>query len=326
MGKKDTKAKEYLSDNSRFADLCNFVLFQGEQVIKAETLTEKDTTEALSVLGIDDEEIEFQKWRDLLKSVVVKRNKDVVFVLIGVENQSDIHYAMPVKNMIYDALNYGSQVKKSAKKHREKHDKMTSAEFLSGFQKSDKLTPVITITLYWGAENWDGPRRLHDMFENSDEILLKYIPDYHINLVVPKEIDDFDKFQTALGEVLAVIKVSDDKEQMKQLLFSNPMYQRMDNESVAAINALIGTAIPLNKTEGVTNMCKAWDDLMNEGREEGRIKGREEGRIKGREEGRIKMIADFLLNGGTQEQAKTMLKASDAEIEAACGMLPANVN
>ncbi len=73
-------------------------------------------------------------------------------------------------------------------------------------------------------------------------------------------------------------------------------------------------------------MCKAWDDLMNEGREEGRIKGREEGRIKGREEGRIKMIADFLLNGGTQEQAKTMLKASDAEIEAACGMLPANVN
>ncbi len=105
---------------------------------------------------------------------------------------------------------------------------------------------------------------------------------------------------------------------MKQLLFSNPMYQRMDNESVAAINALIGTAIPLNKTEGVTNMCKAWDDLMNEGREEGRIKGREEGRIK--------MIADFLLNGGTQEQAKTMLKASDAEIEAACGMLPANVN
>lgn len=235
MGKKDTKAKEYLSDNSRFADLCNFVLFQGEQVIKAETLTEKDTTEALSVLGIDDEEIEFQKWRDLLKSVVVKRNKDVVFVLIGVENQSDIHYAMPVKNMIYDALNYGSQVKESAKKHREKHDKLTSAEFLSGFQKSDKLTPVITITLYWGAENWDGPRRLHDMFENSDEILLKYIPDYHINLVVPKEIDDFDKFQTALGEVLAVIKVSDDKEQMKQLLFSNPMYQRMDNESVAAI-------------------------------------------------------------------------------------------
>ena len=27
MGAKDTKAKEYLSDNERFADLCNVVLF-----------------------------------------------------------------------------------------------------------------------------------------------------------------------------------------------------------------------------------------------------------------------------------------------------------
>lgn len=30
MGAKDTVAKEYLSDNVRFADLCNVVLFEGE--------------------------------------------------------------------------------------------------------------------------------------------------------------------------------------------------------------------------------------------------------------------------------------------------------
>ena len=190
MGEKDTKAKEYLSDNSRFADLCNYVLFQGEQIIKAETLFEKDSTEVLSIL-VDGREEQFQKWRDLIKGTVIKRNKDMVFVLIGIENQSDIHYAMPVKNMIYDALNYGSQVKKTAKRHRKNHDKLTPAEFLSGFRKDDKLTPVITITLYWGADKWDGPRTLHDMLEHSDEALIKFIPDYHINLVVPEEIDDF---------------------------------------------------------------------------------------------------------------------------------------
>ena len=38
MGTKDTKGKEYLSDNKRFADLCNVVLFDGEQVVKAECL------------------------------------------------------------------------------------------------------------------------------------------------------------------------------------------------------------------------------------------------------------------------------------------------
>lgn len=308
MGEKDTKAKEYLSDNNRFADLCNYVLFQGEQVIKAETLIEKDSTEVLSIL-VDGREEQFQKWRDLIKGTVIKRNKDMVFVLIGIENQSDIHYAMPVKNMIYDALNYGSQVKETARRHRENHDKLTSAEFLSGFRKKDKLTPVITITLYWGADKWDGPRTLHDMLDHSDEALIKFIPDYHINLVAPEEIDDFKKFQTTLGEVLEAIKVSNDKEQMRQLIFSNPVFQKMDNESVAAINTFLGTNIPLNKTEEVTDMCKAWDDLMNEGVEKGRIN----------------IIADFLLNGGTEEQAKEMLKASENEVISAKELLAVKI-
>ena len=316
MGEKDTKAKEYLSDNSRFADLCNFVLFQGEQVIKAETLIEKDSTEVLSIL-VDGREEQFQKWRDLIKGTVIKRNKDMVFVLIGIENQSDIHYAMPVKNMIYDALNYGSQVKEAARRHRKNHDKLTPAEFLSGFRKKDKLTPVITITLYWGADKWDGPRTLHDMLDHSDETLIKFIPDYHINLVVPEEIDDFKKFRTTLGEVLEAIKVSNDKEQMRQLIFSNPVFQKMDNESVAAINTFLGTNIPLNKNEEVTDMCKAWDDLINEGIEKG-IK-------KGIEKGRINIIADFLLNGGTEEQAKEMLKASENEVTSAKELLTVKI-
>ena len=320
MGEKDTKAKEYLSDNSRFADLCNYVLFQGEQIIKAETLIEKDSTEVLSIL-VDGREEQFQKWRDLIKGTVIKRNKDMVFVLIGIENQSDIHYAMPVKNMIYDALNYGSQVKETARRHRKNHDKLTPAEFLSGFRKDDKLTPVITITLYWGADKWDGPRTLHDMLEHSDETLIKFIPDYHINLVVPEEIDDFKKFRTTLGEVLEAIKVSNDKEQMRQLIFSNPAFQKMDNESVAAINTFLGTNIPLNKTEEVTDMCKAWDDLMNEGIE----KGIEKGIKKGIEKGRINIIADFLLNGGTEEQAKEMLKASENEVTSAKELLTVKI-
>ena len=320
MGEKDTKAKEYLSDNSRFADLCNYVLFQGEQIIKAETLIEKDSTEVLSIL-VDGREEQFQKWRDLIKGTVIKRNKDMVFVLIGIENQSDIHYAMPVKNMIYDALNYGSQVKEAARRHRKNHDKLTPAEFLSGFRKDDKLTPVITITLYWGADKWDGPRTLHDMLEHSDEALIKFIPDYHINLVVPEEIDDFKKFRTTLGEVLEAIKVSNDKEQMRQLIFSNPAFQKMDNESVAAINTFLGTNIPLNKNEEVTDMCKAWDDLMNEGIE----KGIEKGIKKGIEKGRINIIADFLLNGGTEEQAKEMLKASENEVTSAKELLTVKI-
>ena len=47
MGTKDSKAKEYLSDNTRFSEICNYVLFDGEKVIKPEDLKECDTTEVL---------------------------------------------------------------------------------------------------------------------------------------------------------------------------------------------------------------------------------------------------------------------------------------
>ena len=52
LGIKDSKAKEYFADNERFADLCNYVLYGGRCVIKAENLEERDTTEVLTALGL----------------------------------------------------------------------------------------------------------------------------------------------------------------------------------------------------------------------------------------------------------------------------------
>ena len=147
MGTKDSKAKEYLSDNTRFSEICNYVLFDGEKVIKPEDLKECDTTEVLSVFGIDKKQIVKQKWRDLLKGVSVKYTESVYIVLIGIEAQTDIHYAMPVKNMIYDAMNYGDQVNEAKKHHQKNKDYKSSDELIAGITLEDRLTPVITITL-----------------------------------------------------------------------------------------------------------------------------------------------------------------------------------
>ena len=59
--------------------------------------------------------------------------------------------------MVYDAMEYGSQVREAATKHKKKKDFDNKDEFLSGFKKSDKLTPVITLTVYWGPDEWDAP-------------------------------------------------------------------------------------------------------------------------------------------------------------------------
>lgn len=289
MGAKDTKAKEFLSNNERFADVFNYYMFDGKSVIKPEDLQEKDTTEVISLYGIDGKEMQKQKWRDLLKSAIIKKTEGIIYVLLGAENQSDIHYAMPVKNMIYDAMNYGSQVAEAARSHKDKKDFDSSAEFLAGFKRDDKLTPVITLTVYWGAEAWDAPRCLHDMFPDMDSQILRYVDNYHLHLIVPQEIMNFERFQTSLGEVFEVIKASDDKKKMKSIFASNPKFKSLENEAVSAINVFTGLNIPIDKKEGKTDMCKAWQDQWLDGKAEGR------------EEGIEALILDNLEDGKTEE-------------------------
>ena len=266
MGKTDLAAKECFSDNTRFADFCNAVLFDGEQIVKPDSLEEKDSTEVLSIFGTNPEQIHIQKWRDILKNIIIKTDNKVCFALIGIESQANIHYAMPVRNMIYDALNYGYQVKEAAKKHRIKKDTMSNEEFLSGFSNEDTLTPVITITVYIGDKDWNAPRCLSDMFSSVDERLKPYLQDFNANLFVPSEFDDFNKFQTELKQIFKVLSASGNKEKMSQILLEDQKFKLMDNETVRIINDITGTKFPLNRKGKVVNMCKAWNDQYEDGR------------------------------------------------------------
>ena len=135
MGKADDLTKQYIRQNDRFADICNFYLFDGEQIIKPEELQEQDATELEVILG-DGKSASVQKLRDVLKKTVLKKSGKTMYMIVGIENQSDIHYAMVIKNMVYDAINYASQVEKIAGVHRKAKD-VKGAEFLSGFAKTD---------------------------------------------------------------------------------------------------------------------------------------------------------------------------------------------
>ena len=210
-----------------------------------------------------------QKLRDIFKNASIKYTGKSYVVLIGVENQSDIHYSIPVKNMFYDVMAYGNQVKETAKKHRKEKDTATSDEFLSGFSKEDKLIPVITITVYLGTKEWDGPRKLSDMFDDVDEELLPFIPDYRINLLAPREITDFTGFRTSIRQLFEVLKNAYDKEKMQEVLQNDEKFSRVDRETVEAINLFAGTDIDIDEKEEVIDMCKAWEEQKNEGRELG---------------------------------------------------------
>ena len=298
MGEKDAAAIHFLADNRRFADVCNYYLYQGQEKIRPEMLREQDTRELLHLLDREGKAVSVQKWRDILKSAVLRCSDDCIYLIIGMESQSEIHYAMPVRGMLYDALDYSRQVDELSRYHREQKDWKDSAEFLSGFCREDKLIPVVTITIYWGSESWDGPRSLHDMLQKGnvrkvsgklqDETaqidILKYVPDYKLNLIAPAEIEDFDKFHTSVREVMEILKYKEDEEAMNRLLHSNPAYQNLENEAVDVINKFAGLGLSINEEKGETDMCKAWDDHKRAGIQEGRQAGIQEGRKAGIQE------------------------------------------
>ena len=205
MGTADIVTKEYMRENTVFADAFNYLIYNGKKVIDPANLKEIDPTEI--ALPFDDEEKAgkekdgedkkrkaqettewsslknepvrkktagragkktdaVQRYRDLLKSVVVKQDERTSYVLLGVENQTDVHYAMPVRNAIYDALQYGRQVADIAAEHRRNKKEFSgknNGEYLSGYLKEDHIRPVITLVIHFGAEEWDGPLSLHEM-------------------------------------------------------------------------------------------------------------------------------------------------------------------
>lgn len=281
MGAIDISAGHYISQNEVFADICNYVLFDGKEVLKPESLREADGKEAGMPYGKAQKILPVQKYRDILKECVVKDTEFASIIMVGIENQAEIHYAMPVKNMVYDALDYAAQVSYRAREHRKAGTQMNSAEFLSGMQKGERIKPVITLVVYLGAEKWDAPRKLSEMLDIQNKSILHFICDYRVNLIVPQEIEDFEKFHSNIRYVLEFIKASKDKNAVKQLMErEKEVFSKMDLETAYLIGKCTNIPIETECEGGNVNMCQAWEDQRKEGEEAGRIEGRAEGEYK----------------------------------------------
>ncbi len=289
MGLTDTTTNVYTRESPVFADAFNFLLYSGQEMIHPEQLHELDTTEIIMPLSSDDSIGQFskdtlQKYRDVLKSTVIMKDEKMAYILLGIENQTDIHYAMPVRNMIYDALQYNKQISDIARRHREEKfavHKPSHAEYLSGFYKHDKLIPVITLVIHFGAEAWDGPLSLHEMMDVPDKHLLKFIQDYQIHLIEPARLTkaDLEKFSTNLGDVLGYIKYSNDKKQLREFI-DGKLHKLIDVNAARVIQAITHTSIELPKENEVIDVCKAIDDMMEDSRNEGRLEGELTGKLK----------------------------------------------
>ena len=281
MSLQDTVTKQYVSDPKVFADAFNYLIYDGEQVIRPEQLTDLDATQ-FAIPYREDEEGKpeaTQKYRDVLKTLAVKTDEYCTYLVLGIENQTNVHYAMPVRNMLYDAMQYEKQVRQLAAAHRKKHDAATSDEYLSGMNREDKITPVITLVINFGSKKWDGPIRLHEMFSEQPEHILRLIPDYQVLLIDPMSMADTDlgRLNSSLREVLSYIKYQHDQEQMQRLLQEDNRFSELERNAALVIQATTKTELNIKPNAEVVDMCEAIQQMMNNSMQQGVQLGKKQG-------------------------------------------------
>lgn len=180
--KKDITKKRLEDHNDVFADIFNVLLFDGEEVLLEEYLVPMPTEGFSRMHGGTLR----QGNRDVRKA----DKRDGCYRLIfGGENQEGIDNTMPQRLMGYDFASYEEQIKNLVSKNTN----AGKPAVIKRIHDNQKLAPVITILLYWGADEWSTPLTLHDMLKfpfELEEKIKPFVADYPMNLIQISSLPD----------------------------------------------------------------------------------------------------------------------------------------
>jgi len=323
MQEKDAISINYFENPVRFADLVNGYVYNGKEKIKAENIRELNRSVARISGNLGK-----KKAQVITADIIREVDLDMRIALIAFENQSDIHYAMPVRVMNRESAVYHKQWRDKASVHRERND-IKGAEFLSGFSKEDKLIPTVTIVVYLGKEPWDGPRSLKEMMhlEKYSEEMQQMIVDYPIHLLEVRRFEQLEYFHSDLRYVFGFLQKEHNKDELtayvkeNEEVFSHLKEEAYDMISVMAQSKELQKMKSKHKMEGGSvNMCQAIKEMIADSRSEGRKQGRSEGRKEGRSEGirigTFETLCSLVKDGLLQmEEAAKRLNLSEVEFQ-----------
>lgn len=273
--KPDTVLKNYWNDNGQFADFFNAVLFDGEQVISPDELEDMDTEES-SILEHRSYSESIKASRDSIKVCKKSTAYGVELVMLGIESQEHIHYAMPMRVMGYDYGTYKKQYDRNAKKYQSS-DGLTEDEYLSRMKKTDKFTPVITVVVYYGDNPWNGTTTLHGMLDIPDK-MKPFVNDYKMLLVEARQnnlifhnINNaafFNMLKIVLGKGITA-------DEARKKVTEYAMEHDVDKTVVMTVAGATNRKIDYNalSKKGDVTMCTLFDEIAKEGKTEGKAEG-----------------------------------------------------
>lgn len=236
MGKTSVVVTNFVRNKRRFADVFNGYCFGGETIVRPEDL-EEASEQYMQEQGAEDSPDETERFRD----VKMRLKNGGILRILAIENQDYVDYAMPFRCMEYDCLEYGRQVQELKDVNRQKKSLKGPNEWLSGIRKTDRLSPIYTVCLYHGEDEWNGPRTLREMMDFGEDAdsMSELFADYSMRLFCVNEHMNFDMFHTELREVFAALNCRRDKAGMQKLMQENEAYHHLDRDSVRTLSVLL---------------------------------------------------------------------------------------
>ena len=292
MGQMDLYQSDFYEDKCRFADVFNGVLFGGREIMKPEELENEDSV----MVGM-------KRKRNLKKVICdkIRKWKGRYVSILVLENQSYVDYRMVFRVMESEVIGYEKQRKKIYLEQQRRNVKFNSHEYLSGMKKGQKYIPIITLVLYVGKNKlWDGAKSLYEMLELDAEIK-PFVNDFKINLFDYHDYKDFSMFKTENRLLFEMLANARNKKKMLRVLKQQTHLGEVDEVSAKAILGILNLKIDLAKIlkidetgREVYDMCKAFEDYKEDGRQLGLKQGRREGKKEGELMMALKLVKNLM--------------------------------
>ena len=284
---KDTTEKKLEDWNDVYADIINVLFFGGKKVLKEEELISLPTE---SFTRNMDGTIR-KGYRDVRKA----DGKNGAYRLIwGVENQECCDNTMPERIMGYEYASYEEQVKFLM----DENEKCGNPAYTKRLHDGQLLSPVITGVLYWGDEEWKGPRTLHEMLrfpEDNKEEFQKLVADYPIHLIqvarLPEEVRT--KFTSDFRLLAEYASCKKDPVKRREFMKNDTIKIRHPEEFMDAFIAIAGDkrykelaskVLTRKEKENIT-MCILFEEAISEGLQQGIEQGLQQGIEQGLQQG-----------------------------------------
>lgn len=273
MAKTDELMKKLFKHKEIFADLFNATIFDGQQLIKPEKLTEINTENIHIEESIQDHNIVNPNITKRYRDLCMRQDDSILQIILGCEDQSEVDYSMPIRTMLYDSLKYTEQ-----QNNLELRKRKDGTYYHSKLRKNEKILPVLTIVFYYGDKEWDAGKCVHDLIKWPEDLDIKsIIPDYKMNLLWAYNIEEIDKFKSDLQYILYMLKYKEEENDLEQYISeNNENLQNMhqDSHNVAAV--LLNQKLPelINSKKGDLLMGKnAIQAIYDRGENNGITKG-----------------------------------------------------